>query len=367
MTDKPTPIARSSIRREIVGIRRTLIFLALAMLFAILFFAKDLFVPITGAIVLAFVLRPIARAMGRIGIPPVVSAAAIVLVLAAAIVAGFYLLSEPAAQWLSEAPNIARQVEFKFRDLIQSASAVGDLGKQVKELAEGGDAVNIREVVVREPGLLTRAASGGANMAFSLLVAVVLLYFLLATADMLLEKSVQLLPRLNDKVRAVRVAREIEREISFYLFTVTIINFCLGASVAGALFLVGMPNPILWGLVAMLLNFLPYIGSILGALIIFAVSVVSFDTAMDAAAPPLIYLALTSLEGHFITPMVLGRRLDMNPVAIFLSVALWGWLWGPAGVVLAVPMMLMLKIAADHIEQWGVLSAYLSARSSSKA
>ncbi len=351
-----------TMRRDLRGIRRSLSFLALATAIAGLYLARDFFLPVTLAVILTLVLRPIARALRAIGLPQALGAAVIVLGLVGSVGTGLYFISEPAGKWIEQAPQIGRSLQYKFRDLFQSASAIGDVGDQVKDIATGGKDAEVQEVVVREAGLIARAASGGASFLVSLLLFTALLYFLLAAGDMFLEKLVHALPRFRDKVRAIQVAREIEREISRYLFTVTAVNVGLGVCIAGAMALAGLPNPVLWGGAAALLNFIPYIGAVIGATVVFAISVVTFPTPFDILLPPLLYLTLTTIEGQLVTPTVLGRRLDMNPVAIFLGVAFWGWLWGVAGAVMAAPILLVAKISADHVERWAPLSGFLSVR-----
>lgn len=349
-------------RRDVRAIRRCLTFIALAIVVAAFYFAKELFLPLTLAVVLTLVLRPVSRGLSRLGLPAAVGAGVIVLGLVAATGSTLYLASEPASRWLDEAPRIGWQIQFKFRSLLQSASAIGEVSEQVQDIAEGPTDSGVQEVVVREPGLISRAASGGVNLMAGLILCTVVLYFLLATADMFLEKLVRLLPRLRDKVRAVRIAQQIESEISRYLFTVTTVNICLGVCIAGGMAIAGLPNAFLWGGMATLLNFIPYLGAFVGAGVVFAVSAVTFAAPVDILLPPLIYLSLTTIEGQFVTPTVLGRRFDMNPVAILLGVAFWGWLWGVAGAVMAAPLLLVLKIAADHIERWSPLSAFLSVK-----
>lgn len=362
MTDDDSGKRDEMALQDLRSIRRSLSFLALAAAIAGLYLARDFFLPVTLAVILTLVLRPIARVLRNTGVPSALGAAVIVLGLVGSVGTGFYFISEPAGKWIAETPRIGRALQYKFQGLFQSASAIGDVGEQVKDIATGRTNSDVQEVVVRESGLITRAASGGANFLASLLLFTALLYFLLAAGDMFLEKLIRALPRFRDKVRAIQVAREIEREISRYLFTVTAVNIGLGACIAGAMAIAGLPNPALWGGAAALLNFIPYLGAVIGATIVCAVSIVTFFTPFDILLPPLLYLTLTAIEGQLVTPTVLGRRLDMNPVAIFLGVAFWGWLWGVAGAVMAVPILLVAKISADHVERWAPLSGFLSVR-----
>ena len=351
----------STFREDVRGIRRALNLLVAVVVIACLYFGRDFFLPVALAILLALVLRPVSRALKRMGVPTLIGAALIVLTLAGLLGAAFYFAAGPAQKWIEEAPRIGYEIRFKFQGLIQSATAIGEVGDQIEDIAQPGNEEQAQEVVMREPGLLSRAETGGLDLVAGALLCAVLMYFLLATADGLLEKLARSLPHFGDKVRALRIAREIEIEVSRYLFTVTLVNIALGAAIAFGLWQVGMPNPLLWGGMATLLNFIPYVGSIIGAATMFAISAVTFGAPMDIALPPLIYLAFTALEGQFITPMILGRRLDLNPAAVFLSVAFWGWRGGAAGAVAAVPMLLIVKIVIDRFDDMPVAKALLSA------
>ncbi len=316
-----SPAAGDHAVRVLLGIRRRLTALAVIAICAAFYFAQGFFLPVVLAIVLALLLHPIVRALRRLYLPAPLAAGVVVLTLAAALAGGAYTLAGPAEQWVREAPQIGRQLQFKLRGVIQSASAIGDVSKQVEEIAKGPKEAGVQEVVVKEPGLLTQAATGAPEAAASILLAAFLLYFLLATGDLFLEKLVRALPRLRDKVRAVAIAREIEQEISRYLLTVTTINIALGCVIGGAMALLGMPNPVLWGVMAALLNFIPYVGSVIGSLVVGSIALVTFNDPVAIVLPPLAYLGFSAIEGQLVTPMALGRSLGMNPVAIFLGVA----------------------------------------------
>jgi predicted PurR-regulated permease PerM len=170
---------------------------------------------------------------------------------------------------------------------------------------------------------------------------------------------VTVLPTEKVQNEALSIAEEVESTITTYLSTVTVINVCLGISVGFSLYLLGVPNPILWGALAAFLNFIPYLGPATGILILLALGLVSFDTAGQAILPPLFYISLHSIEANFITPMVLGRRLILNPVVIFISIMFWTWMWGVPGALLAVPMLMMLKALCDHIQPLKSLGEFL--------
>jgi predicted PurR-regulated permease PerM len=155
---------------------------------------------------------------------------------------------------------------------------------------------------------------------------------------------------LSDKKNAVEIAHAIESQISSYLATIAIINFCLGVAIGVAMALWGMPNPILWGVMGGLLNFIPYLGALIGVSVITLVAFTHFDLPSYGVLVPLTYYLLTAFEGYFVTPILLGRRLILNPVVIFLGFIFWGWLWHIPGMLLAVPILAVFKIFCDHIK-----------------
>jgi predicted PurR-regulated permease PerM len=186
--------------------------------------------------------------------------------------------------------------------------------------------------------------------------------FLLASGTMFYEKMIGILPTLSDKKRALTIAYDVEREVSHYLLTITMINAGLGLFIAVAMSIIGMPNPILWGVAAALLNFVPYIGAVAGIVMVGLVSLISFDSITYVVIPPMIYAFAAVIEGQFITPVLLGRRLELNAVAIFIFVALWGWAWGIVGAIIAVPLLVSVKVFCDHFDGLKSFGEFLSGR-----
>jgi predicted PurR-regulated permease PerM len=182
-------------------------------------------------------------------------------------------------------------------------------------------------------------------------VTLVLLYFLLTSGDVLVRKVAGLAPGAEARHRVVEIARTVEQSVSTYLLTITVINVCLGIAVGTALWLLDMPNPVLWGAMACLLNFVPYVGALVGLAVVALVALLTFDSVGQAAVPPLAYLALTAFEGSFVTPTILGQRLTLSPLVIFVGIIFWGWMWGVVGALLAVPMLASFKIVCDHVEK----------------
>jgi predicted PurR-regulated permease PerM len=325
------------------------------MLFTALYFARDIALPIVLAFLFAITFSPIVRRLQRRGVPPAATALTLVFGLALASFSGLYMLSGPVMQWIEAAPAIGQQVQYKLLPLRRPIAAVQELS----EAAEGVDGQSdptVQKVEVRENVTLSVAAGGVSRFLGMAGLTFTLLLFLLASGQTLHEKIVRVIPNFKDKKRALRLIYDVEHEVSQYLLTVTCINAGLGAVVATAMWMSGMPSPLLWGVAAALLNFIPFLGAVVGMSMVALVAVVSFDTLSQAALPPLLYLAATAIEGGIITPMIIGRRLAINTVAILLALALWAWLWGVVGALIAVPLLVAIKAFCDHFEElsdWG--------------
>jgi predicted PurR-regulated permease PerM len=176
-----------------------------------------------------------------------------------------------------------------------------------------------------------------------------------------LQKIVRAMPNLSDKKRSLRIVHDVQLEVSRYLLTITVINIGFGATLGLAMTAIGMPNPLVWAVAAALLNYIPYVGAITGIVIAAAVGLITFSTLPMAALPPLAYLALHTLESAFITPLVLGRRLQLNAVAILVALAFGGWMWGIVGALIAVPLLVVVKVFCDHFPTMATFGDFLSA------
>ena len=340
------------------------IFLILAV--GLLYFAKDFFLPVSLAFLLALVLSPIVRGLRRRGIPEVASAILLVVFVLAGLGASVYGLSTPLAKWMDDAPSIAAEVQQRFAGMKGPLQKVVEASRQIEKMAKKPDHT-VQRVVVEEPGLVSRAATGLPSVVTHIGVTFILLLFLLASGDMFYEKLVKSLPTFGDKIRGVKIARDVEREVSRYLLTVTMINVGLGVAISLAMYATGLPNPALWGMMAALFNFIPYIGAFTGLALVSIASVVSFDTISAALWPPLAFAGITLVEGQFLSPLLVGRRLELNVVAVFVAVAFWSWIWGLIGAFMAVPMLVTVKVFADHVDGLGALGEFLAARDAPQA
>jgi predicted PurR-regulated permease PerM len=324
--------------------------------------ARNFLIPVVLGFLLALVFTPVRRFVERCGLAPSWSAFLIVGTLVAVLSAGVLVLAEPVGKWLDDAPKIGRQVEKKVKSLLGSAQAVVEAGEQVDKIAKSGQEKNVREVVVREPGVFGNLASVTPAILAQAVFGLVLLLFLLSSGDMFYEKIVHVMPTFKDKRRAVNIVYDIENKLSRYLFTITAINAGLGASIGVSMWLIGVPNPLLFGAIGFAFNYVPYLGAISGIVIATIVGLVTFEGAAHAFLPAAVYFALTAIEGQFVTPYFVGRRLEMNSVVIFLSIALGAWLWSVMGMLLAVPLLVTIRAFCEHIPQLQPVGDFLSAR-----
>jgi predicted PurR-regulated permease PerM len=331
--------------------------LVLAVLYT-LYFARALLLPIVLAVLLDFLLSPVIRALKRARIPEPVGAALVVLGLLGALGFGGYSLADPAREWMIKAPASLAKVQARLRDLRRPVEQVTRTAEQVEaatEVAKSGP----QEVVLRGPHLSERLFGTTQSLLTGALETLILLNFLLAAGDLFLQKLIKVLPLLRDKKKAVAIARETEASISTYLFTVALVNVGLGLAVTLVMLLIGMPNALLWGVLAGLAEFIPYIGATALLATLTMAGLATFPTLGHALLVPGAYLAVNLLQSQFVTPMILGRRLTLNPVAILIGLMFWWWLWGVGGAFIAVPLLATLKIFCDHIESLAPIGEFL--------
>lgn len=342
-------------------IRQILTVILLLMVFTTIFFAKDVVLPIVLAMLLALTLSPLVRGAQRAGIAPPISAFVLIFSLAAGGGAGAYFMSGVVGGWIHDAPQLTSQLRVKLSSVARSVEAVKDATQKVDEITDS-TAKNVPKVVVKEPGILSNTISNVANFGTSLAVGMFLALIIMASGDLFYAKLVEAFPRMQDKKRVLRIVYDVERRISRYLLSITFINAGLGVAVALALYALGVPYFYIWGVVAFSFNYLPYLGAVIGAALVGAFAVITFDNLYYAALVPLSYLTLTTIEGQLITPYLLGRRMELNTVSVFLTVIFWAWLWGVPGALMAVPILVVLKVVCDNVEGLSTLGNFLSAR-----
>lgn len=364
----------------------------LLMLFSFFAQARGFLMPVTLAFLLFFVFTPFRRLMERWGVGSAITATIVSLGLIILVVVIGFVVSGPINRLIDNAPQISSRLEQRLDDVRGNFRGLERAAEKIDELT-GGGARNDTETRPQAPALMpldngglsgtvtgtvTSIPAPGAPLptdqhiqvqvnaapqsstlssvlnlgpAFvgQIIFTLFLLFFLISSGDLLYLKIVQSFGRMRDKRGAYLALREIEDRLGAYLGAITLINACLGVAVGLAMWAWGMPSPVLFGLAAFLLNFIPYLGSVGGIIIASLVGVFVFDDLFTPLMVGLTYLALTSLEGQLITPTFVSRKLQLNTVVVFLTVALWAWLWSVLGMIVAVPLLVVLRVLADHI------------------
>jgi predicted PurR-regulated permease PerM len=329
----------------------------LAVLYT-LYFARAFLLPIVIAVLLDFLLSPIIRTMKRARIPEPVGGALVILALLGVVGGAAYSLVDPARQWMAKAPESIAKVGGRLRELRRPVEQVTRTAEQV-EAATQVEKSGPQEVVLRGPRLSERLFGTTQSLLTGALETVILLYFLLAAGDLFLQKLIKVLPQLGDKKKAVAIARETEASISTYLLTVALVNVGLGVAVTLVMLLIRMPNAVLWGSLAALAEFMPYVGATVMVALLTMAGLITFPDVGHALAVPGGYLAVNLLQSNFISPAVLGHRLTLNPVAILVGLIFWWWIWGVGGAFIAVPLLATFKIFCDHIESLAPIGEFL--------
>jgi len=359
--DLRPPSRLEPIRSDTRLIRSLLIGLfVLAAVYA-LYFARDFFMPVVLAFLLALMLTPIVRFLKKRGVPEALSATLLMLMSVLALASAGYFLSGPIAQLANDAPEIGRRVTERLSEFRHPFERFMAVSHEVEKVTETTQEPGVQRVVVAQPGIVSQAAGSLLSAGTTAAITFVLSLFLLASGTMFYEKIIQSFARLSEKKRALRVVYDVEREISRYLLTVALINAGLGAAIGLGLWALGMPNPAVWGIAAAALNFLPYIGALATILLVGCISLITFDTLSYAILAPLFVVFCNIVEGQLVTPLIVGRRLEINAVAIFIAVAFWSWLWGFVGALIAVPLLVIFKVFCDHFESWHSIGNFLSA------
>ena len=326
-----------------------------------LYFARPVVLPIFLACMAGMTLKPLIRWLSECHIRPALSAAVVLCLFVVAVGIGFLELGRPAMAWMNDAPEHMRQLRQRVQKMVPQASRFSQAAAAVNDLG----ALPLQTTKVTTVELQTsRVPSTFINWTGTLLggmgETLVLLYLLLASGDMFLQKLVHVMPTFRDKKRAVEISYEIQQNISIYLVSVTLINISLGVAVSGGLYWLGVPNAVMWGMLAALLNFIPYFGPVAGVMLLGIVGVLTFDTLLTGFLPPAWYLLLHLGESNFITPVLLGRRFTLNPVVIFVSLIFWTWLWGVPGAVLSVPILVSIKVVCDRVPTLSSISELLT-------
>ncbi|MCC6772488.1 MAG: AI-2E family transporter [Gemmatimonadaceae bacterium] len=349
------PLARTgSTPRAPIVTAASVTVLALLAFLSSLYVARAVILPVVVAILASFVLRGPVRRLRRLGIREPLGAGIIVLGFVFVVVTAIGLLSGPAISWADRAPQALSDVERKVRKVTRPMTRWIATAQRVEEMASvatptGGKAAPV-VVSATRASWATRAFGGAVSLAVAGLTVTFLTYFLLASGDLFMRKLVKVLPFNADRQGVPRkISDEVELAIARYLRTTLFINIGLGIATWGLLLLLGMPNAGLWGSMAAMLNFIPYLGALLTTAVLTVAAIAVFESVSSALLVPAAFLLLNLIESNLVTPTLLGRQFPLNTVAIFIGLMLWGFVWGVPGAILAVPIMVTLKILCDRV------------------
>ena len=350
-------------RRGFAAVRVATVGLFVLAVFYTLHIARDLIMPVVLALMLALVLSPIVAMLGRIYIPKVAGALMVLLLVCGSVGAVGYAVYAPVIGWFEGFPYNFYVIESKLGVIKESVEEVKKAAAEAERVAAGAEGEGEQRIVVEQEGSwLDLALDQAQHFALQISLILLLLFYLLAAGNMFTEKLIAVLRRPDHRKQALAIVDQTQRDISGYLLTVTLINMGLGVAVMIATWLLGMPDPLLWGVLAGVLNFVPYLGPITTLVVIMIVGLTTYATPGESLMVAAAYLVLVVVESEFVKPLLLGRRFTLNPVVIVLSLVLWGFLWGIPGVLLAIPILVAFKILCDHVPALEPVGAFLDSR-----
>lgn len=328
-------------------------------IFYTLYFTAEIAIPLAFAVLFKLLLQPGVRVLGRLRVPQPLCALAMIILLFALIGGGGFLLGGPAKAWLERAPDSLPRLEQHLRVFKQPIQQVQEATKQVEQLTQPQEPGESKPVAVKGPSLVDYLFSGTRRMLSGLGITVLMLFFLLSSGDLFMRRLVEILPNFRDKKRAVELSHEVEENISAYLVTISVMNALVGVAAGLAMWAIGIPDPILWGTLAFILNYVLILGPLTGVALFFLAGLMSFDTLWLALLPPAAYLIIHVIEGEWVTPMLVAKRFTLNPVLVIGSLIFWDWMWGIPGALLAVPMLAVFKIVCDRVRPLAALGHFI--------
>lgn len=342
LTDPKPLVEVSALWRTTAQAATIGIFVVLAI--AALYLARPVLLPVVTAVVIGLMLGPVSSRADTLGIHPVLSAIVLWLLVVAVFYGLIVLLASPLGDWIAKAPEIGANIKQKMHLLDRPIDALQSLRKSLLPEDDQNRGMSIDFMAMLQPTLLFVTPAIGQIVIFF-----GTLFFYLVGRIRLRKVLVIFFDEREDRLRMLKIMNDIEHNLTSYLSVVALINICVGIAAGVISYFVGLPNPLALAVVAFLLNFIPYIGALMMELIFLAVGLVAFPTLTQALIAPVLYLAFATLEGHFITPGIMGRRLTLNPLIVFLALVFWTWMWGPVGAFIAVPLLIVTLVITNHL------------------
>ena len=327
-------------------------------LLAAAYVASEILLPLVFAIILKLLLQPGMRLLERLHVPRILAALLLILALFGTIVGLGAAISGPAGTWAAKLPEGIPRLQERLSFMREPINTLQRFLQQVENFGTTAPSPNAA-APARGPTLLTTLFTGTRNFASGFFTTVLFLFFLLLSGDIFLQRLVEIMPRFSGKRQVVEISQQIESDISAYLVTITIMNAVVGIAMGVAMWLTGVGDPILWGTVAFLLNYVPILGTALGVLIFLLAGLLTIDPLWLALLPAGLYVGLHLIEGETVTPMLLARRFTLNPVLVIISLVFWFWMWGIPGMILSVPMLAITKIICDRVRPLAALGHFL--------
>jgi predicted PurR-regulated permease PerM len=325
-------------------------------LLAAIYVAAEIVLPLVLAVVISLLLQPAMRLLERWHVPRLLAALLLMLAVFGTIVGLGAAIAGPASTWAAKLPEAIPRLQERLSFLQEPINTLQRFLQQVENYGQpaGGPAVSAEGST-----LITKLFTGTRHFASGFFTTILFLFFLLVSGDTFLRRLIEILPSFSDKRQAVDIFQQVESDISAYLVTITLMNAAVGIATAMVMWLTGIGDPILWGAVAFLLNFVPILGPISGAVIFLLAGLLTVDTLWQALLPAGLYLGIHLIEGQLITPMLLAKRFILNPVIVIISLVFWFWMWGAPGAILSVPMLAITKIICDRIRPLAAFGHFL--------
>jgi predicted PurR-regulated permease PerM len=330
---------------RLAAMMATLLMGVLALI-AALHFGRSILLPVVAALIVGITLAPAVKLGAHISIPQPVSAVLVVALVAVVVSLLLTFFAAPLTEWIARAPEIGRVVQEKLRVLEYPLAVLRDIRGALIPAASHGPTVAIESNPAEMVGLALVTITPAVSQ-FVLFFGT--LVFFLATNATLRQRMIIFFVTRSARLRMIKIWKDIERNMVSYVGLVTLINLGLGAVTTVMLYLVGFPNPVTFGLLIMVLNYVPYIGPAIFALVLLFVGLVGMPSLLHAALAPALFVLIATVEGHFITPSIVGRRLTISPFLVFLALAFWTWLWGPIGAFLAMPLLIVSFVVLGHL------------------
>jgi predicted PurR-regulated permease PerM len=328
-----------------------LVLASLAIVYA-LYVGKEVVLPIMLAVMLKLLLQPIMDFLcRRLRLPSAVGALILIVSLFGTIATIAFTISGPASGWVEKAPQVLPALKQKLVLFRQPIDYVQGAFKELEQATTSAQNANVPTIAVKEaPAVASKLAWVTVTVLARLFTTMIVLFFLLAAGERLMKGLIEVLPRLSDKRQALDIAAETQHQIGSYLITITLMNAAVGTITGLGMWACGLGDPILWGSVAFLLNFVPILGPLTGVGVFLLAGIVALDWPWFALLPAALYLSIHIAEGEIITPMLLANRFSLNPVLVIVSLFFWHALWGVPGALLAVPLLAMFKIVCDRVD-----------------